>query len=106
MLVEEHLDLLFVDCAHLVGRDGDLISVLVVTLFGECIDVGDLGASAVDDTETFEIRGVEGAARVVILALVALRMAPEIRYVRSPAFRGTYWSVVEPVCLHFGLNAS
>ena len=34
VLVEERLHFFFVDGAHLLGRDGDFVPVLVVALFG------------------------------------------------------------------------
>lgn len=39
VLVEKALDLLLVDIPHLLGRNGDLVTVLVPALFGQLVDV-------------------------------------------------------------------
>jgi hypothetical protein len=51
VLVEERLYLLFVHGAHLLRGNGNLIAVLVTALFGDGIDLGDLGAAAVENAQ-------------------------------------------------------
>lgn len=75
MLVEEHLHLLFVDCAHLFGGDGDFVAVLVGAAFGDFVHVGGVfgGDVVVEDAESGEVGGGDGFARVMVETLVALR---------------------------------
>ena len=72
MLVEERLDLLLVDIAHLLGRNGDYISVLVASLAGKLIDVCDVCEAEVEDAQLLEVFGADVASGVMEFALVAL----------------------------------
>jgi hypothetical protein len=83
VLFEEHLDLVFVDGAHLVGRDGDFVAVLVGALRRNGVDGRDTGAVPVEDAERREVGFRDRAAGVVGRALVA-------------------GQVVVVVCFHFG----
>ena len=49
MFVEERLDFLFVDGAHLLWGHGDDVSVLVGPFGGELVDVGFGGDVVVED---------------------------------------------------------
>lgn len=51
VLVEEHLDFFFVHVAHLVGRDDDLVPVLVGALVGDLINLCNGWTAVVEDTE-------------------------------------------------------
>jgi hypothetical protein len=73
MLVEERLHLLLVHGAHGGGRDGDLISILVVARCGEGIHVGQMWVVEVVDAKLGEVFRGDFAAGVMVLALVALR---------------------------------
>jgi len=72
MLLEEALDFLLVDVAHLLGADGDLVAVLVAAFGGERVDGGEGGEVPVEDAEVVEVGGVYRALGVVGKALVAL----------------------------------
>ena len=72
MLVEERLDLLLVDIAHLLGRHGDHVAVLVAPLARELVDVGLVGEVEVEDSELLEVFGTDIATGIVEFALVAL----------------------------------
>jgi hypothetical protein len=72
VLVEEHLDFGLVHVAHLLGRDCDLVAVLVTPLRRDGVDVGDVWVVKVQDAQLGEVFGGDVAARVVRLALVAL----------------------------------
>lgn len=72
MLVEEHVHLFLVHVAHLLGRDGDLVAVLVGASVGDGVDVGDGGAAVVDDAQLLEVVGGQVFAGVVVEALVTL----------------------------------
>ena len=72
VLVEEHLDLVLVDVAHLFGRHGDLIAVLVAPLGGQLVDALEAGEAVVQDAEPAELILAHGPARVVRKALVPL----------------------------------
>jgi hypothetical protein len=72
MLVEEALDLLLVDIAHLLRGDSDDVPILVVARAGELVDVFFIGEVEVEDAEVLEVGCVDGAAGVVEFALVAL----------------------------------
>ena len=72
MLVEEHVHLLLIHVAHLFGRDGDLVAVLVGASVGDGVDVGDGGTAVVDDAELLEVVGGQVLAGVVVEALVTL----------------------------------
>ena len=51
VLVEEHLNFFFVHVAHLVGRDDDLVPVLVGALIGDLIDFCHGWTAVIEDTE-------------------------------------------------------
>lgn len=72
MLVEEHLHLILVNSAHLLRRDSDLISILVAALLCDRINSGDRGTVVIQYTKLGQVRTVNGAARVMVLALVTL----------------------------------
>ena len=72
MLVEEGLDLGLVHVTHLFRGHGDLVPVLIPPLRSELVDALELGDSLVDDTQLGERLDVDGRARVVREALVAL----------------------------------
>lgn len=74
VLVEEHAHLFLVNVAHLLWRDSDLVAILVFAGLGDIVDVGDRGTFMVDDTEAGEVVGRNGAARVVVFALVTLEV--------------------------------
>lgn len=59
VLVKEHLDLILVHSAHLLGRDGDLISVLVAAVLGDLIDGRHRGTVMVEDSELSQISGID-----------------------------------------------
>jgi hypothetical protein len=73
MLVEKHLDLLLIHVAHFLGRNGDLIAILVRSVVGDGVDRGYGWAAVVKDTEGGEVGRVDGAAGVMVEALVTLR---------------------------------
>ena len=73
MLVEEHLDLLLIHVAHFLGRNGDLIAILVRSVVGDGVDGGYGWAAVVKDAKGGEVGRVDGAARVMVEALVALQ---------------------------------
>lgn len=62
VLVEEHLHFLFVNGAHLLWRDNDLIPVLVGSLGGDLVDRGDRRAVVIEDSELGEIIGAHFAS--------------------------------------------
>ena len=72
MLVEERLDLLLVDIAHLLGRHGDHVAVLVAPLARELVDVGLVSEIEVEDSQLLEVFGTDIATGIVEFALVAL----------------------------------
>lgn len=72
MLVEETLDLLLIDVAHLLWRDSNLIPVLVVTRFRQLIDLSLRVDLVVQYAKLGKICGIYRTAGVVGLALVAL----------------------------------
>ena len=72
VLVEELLDLGLVDGPHLLGRDGDLVPVLVPPLGGKRVDALQLGDPEVQDADLFEIRDGHFPTGVVGETLVAL----------------------------------
>jgi hypothetical protein len=99
MLVEEHLDLVFVDVAHSLWRDGDLVAVLVSPLLGNGVDVRHGWVVVVQDAELGEVLGRDVTTRVVGLALVALQTWLVSGEVFGVIAR-TYRLIVEPVCAH------
>lgn len=110
---KEHFDLVLVYGAHGVGGHGDDVPVFVVAVFGDGVDFGYLGAVVVQDAEAGEVRGVDVAAGVVGLALVALFVwdgGISHIYSRGACRRVkaresyTYLLVVEPVCPHDSLR--
>jgi len=72
MLVEKHLNFLFVDGPHFLGGHCYEVAVLVAAFRGEGIDIGLRGDVVVEDAEGREIGFRDGAAGVVGEALVAL----------------------------------
>lgn len=72
MFVEEGFYFVFVHGAHGVRRHGDLVSVLVVTLFGDGVDRRHFGAVIVQNAQAGEVRGLDVVAGIVAEALVAL----------------------------------
>ena len=70
VLVEERLDLLLVDVAHLLGGDGDDIAVLVAPLGGQLVDLCNIRESVVEDTKLGKVVLGNVSARVVEFALV------------------------------------
>jgi hypothetical protein len=72
MLVEKHLDFLFVDGAHFFGGHGDEVAVLVAAFRSERVDVGFRGDVVVEDAEGGQVGLGDCAAGVVGEALVAL----------------------------------
>lgn len=72
MLGEEGLDFLLVDIAHRFRGHDNLVAVLVFALPRQLIDGFDRRAVAVEQAETAEMGHVDGAARVVGEALIAL----------------------------------
>lgn len=72
MFVEEHVHFLLIHVAHLFGRDGDLIPVLVGASVGDGVDVGDGRAAVVDDAQLLKVVGGQVLAGVVVEALVTL----------------------------------
>jgi hypothetical protein len=100
MLIEEHFHLVLIDIAHGLGRYGDLITILVVPVFGDGIDCGEFGAVVVEDAEFCEVRGVNFPARVMRQTLVALdrEMSDGINLESGEGL--VYLLVIKPVCLH------
>lgn len=76
MLVEKRLDLCLVRIAESLWRDGDFVAIFVVALFGYPVDVCHVAEVVCQDPEICQVLGVDAAARVVWLALVALCCAP------------------------------
>ena len=72
MLRKERFDLLFVHGAHLVRRNGDFVTVFVAAFGCQGVDGGELWETMVDYTEGLEVGFCDGAAGVVVFALVAL----------------------------------
>jgi hypothetical protein len=72
MLRKERFDLLFVHGAHLVGRNGDFVPIFVAAFGCQGVDGGELWETAVDYAEGLEVGFCDGAAGVVVFALVAL----------------------------------
>lgn len=73
MLMKEHLDLVFIHSAHLLGRNGDFISVLVAASFGDGVHVVNGGTSMVDYTKILvQVVVIDSFSGVMILALVTL----------------------------------
>ena len=79
VLVEEGLDLGLVDVAHLLGRHGDLVPVLVAPLAGQLVDLLEVAHAVVQHAEGLEVVDADRGARVVRLALVALFAARTAR---------------------------
>jgi hypothetical protein len=102
MLVEEGLHFFFVNVAHLLRADGDFIPIFVVAGCGDGVNTRDFGDAVVDDAELGEVIWVYRAAGVVGLALVALVYVS--MYENRKGIAGAYGKVVEPVCLHFGVD--
>lgn len=73
MLMEEALHLFLVNVTHLLGRHGNLIPVLVVALFSQCVDIIIRSNVTVENTQVGEIVRVDAAPGVVGQALVALK---------------------------------
>jgi hypothetical protein len=55
VLVEEHLDLLLVDVAHLLWRHSDYVAVLVASLESKLVDICNIGESIVEDSQLFKV---------------------------------------------------
>jgi hypothetical protein len=72
VLVEKHFHFVVIDITHFVGRDYNLISILVAALFGNCVDIVYGRAAVVDHTEIAQIVTIQRFPRIVILALVTL----------------------------------
>jgi hypothetical protein len=70
VLIEEHLDLLLVDVAHLLRGHGNGVSVLVATVCGKFVDIVNGGYVVVDNSEFGEVIDGYFATRVMELALV------------------------------------
>lgn len=73
VLVEERLHFVFVDIAHFLWRDCDLVSVLVAPFFGNGVDIVYCRAAVVNYTKITQIVSVDHFSRIVILALVTLK---------------------------------
>ena len=65
VFVEEHLELVLVGLAHFLGRDGDLVTVLVASFLGELVYILAVGEVVVKDAEPGEIAWQDFSARVV-----------------------------------------
>lgn len=100
VLVEEHVHLLLIHVAHLVGRDGDLVAVPVGASIGDGVDIGDGGTAVVDHAELLEVVGRQVFAGVVVEALVALDQIGEQELRGRQGQSCMYLGVVVPVCLH------
>jgi hypothetical protein len=74
VLVEEHAHLLLIHVAHLLGRDDDLVAVLVRALGGEPVDVGDIREVEMQDAQLGQVVRTDLAAGVVGETLVTLGM--------------------------------
>lgn len=72
MLTEERFDLLFVHGAHLIRGNGDFVAVFVPPFLRQSVDGGELREAVVDYAEGLEVGFCDGAAGVVVFALVAL----------------------------------
>lgn len=72
VLIEEHLDFLFINITHRRWGDRNLIAILVVTLRCEGVHVVQIGEVEVHDAKLGEVVGINCAAGVVGLTLVAL----------------------------------
>jgi hypothetical protein len=72
MLVEETLHLLFINVTHFLGRNGDLIPVLVVALLGKRLDFRVRADVMIDYAKVGEVGWVDRTPRVVGEALVTL----------------------------------
>jgi hypothetical protein len=70
VLVEEHLDLLLVDLAHLLGGDGDDVAVLVASLGGELVDICNIRESVIENSKLGQVILGNLSTRVVKFALV------------------------------------
>ncbi len=55
MFIEEHLDLFFVDIAHLGSGHDDLVTILVRTRLGDLINILEGGAAMVEDSKLVKV---------------------------------------------------
>ena len=59
VLAKESLDFLFVNVAHLLRADSNLISVLVVARRSDLVNTSDFGNVMIDDAQLFQIVWVD-----------------------------------------------
>jgi len=72
VLIEEHLDLVLINSAHLLRRDCDLISVLVAAVLGYLINGRHRRTMMIENPQLTQTGRIDWAPRIVVLALVAL----------------------------------
>lgn len=72
VLAKETLHLGLVGITECLGRDLDLVAVLVTTFNGQLVGICHIGDVVVEDAETLESVGADGLARVMRQTLVAL----------------------------------
>lgn len=101
VLVEEHLDLLLVDIAHLLWGYGDHIAILVASFGGKLVDICNVGEPIVEDSQLGEILLGNLATGVVEFALVNA-LAKVSGVALRERGRVPYIVVIVPVCSHFG----
>jgi hypothetical protein len=88
VLVEEHLDLVLVHITHLLGRDDDLVAVLVSSVGGQLVDAVDVGEVVVEHAQLAQLIRVESAAGIVRETLVALG-SEDVAISGVPTWRGS-----------------
>lgn len=109
MFVEEHLDLVFIDVAHLLGRHHNLIAVLVSALGRQHVHLADFGKATVVHANGGQVAGRHLTARVMRQTLVALlcKIMPcqdlSLVAIADLCMDGAYWHVIVQVCFHFEL---
>lgn len=109
MLVEEHLDLVLIDGAHLVGRHHNLVAVLVSALGRQHVHLAGFGQATVVHADGGQVAGRHLTARVMRQTLVALlcKIMPcqdlSLVAIAGLCVDGAYWHVIVHVCFHFEL---
>jgi hypothetical protein len=78
MLSEERLDLCLVDVAHGLGRDGDLVTVLVFALLRKVVDLVELRKMVIVNANIHKVVDADRLSRVVGEALVAWKTIVEV----------------------------
>lgn len=73
MFVEEHLDLLLVGVTHLLGRDENLVTILIPALSCQLVNAIKVGKIMIKDAKFSQVINRDCATGVMRQALVALR---------------------------------